>query len=605
MMIDSGLLRTSMITGFPRPTSRRSRSPRRSRRSSRRALIVSSSGAHRDPASLGDRRVFPSMPFGPSHATSSPTRGDASPGAHPQGAHPVRALAVLRRGWLRFRHHLIAMRRTRACPNRLGQTCTNGSPNGSSRGSGRESAPRRAIGYHLEQAYRYRSEDRTVIRAARRPENEGGRTARIGGPGPSAEFDLGGDAIDLPDGHARRGQPAHASRLVDRRIPRTARAAPGLGRTPRRDSRVPGGRSLARGSDQRGQAVCQRRCGSARDACRPALGAAEGSSVETGAACGGGTGRRHLREDRRITGAWRGPGESSASSNGRHATSQAPRRRTSGASSTPERPATNDRSRGACTCSPRVRPGARPRAEGIRRCERFSQRRGTQRIVEARGLLAMGVLTAMEGRFDEARRMAARGRAILGDVGSDPSAAYSQSSAYVEMLAGEPRQAERELRSGYADLRRWARRGTSLRLRPNSPRRCTSSASSTRPNDSRTSARTGPVDDYATQVEWRGTRAKVLARRGEFDAAVALAEEAVALAEDTDYLNLQGDICRISPRCCRSPGRNSATRRLVRERRSRSTNGRGTPCRPNGSGRCWRTSRPTPPGGDGHPRVRS
>ena len=51
----------------------------------------------------------------------------------------------------------------------------------------------------------------------------------------------------------------------------------------------------------------------------------------------------------------------------------------------------------------------------------------------------------------------------------------------------------------------------------------------------------GPLDDYATQVEWRGTRAKLLAMRGELDPAVALAEEAVALAADTDYLNLQGD----------------------------------------------------------------
>jgi tetratricopeptide (TPR) repeat protein len=51
----------------------------------------------------------------------------------------------------------------------------------------------------------------------------------------------------------------------------------------------------------------------------------------------------------------------------------------------------------------------------------------------------------------------------------------------------------------------------------------------------------GPLEDLATQVEWRGTRAKLLARRGELEAAVALAEEAVALAADTDYLNLQGD----------------------------------------------------------------
>jgi len=190
--------------------------------------------------------------------------------------------------------------------------------------------------------------------------------------------------------------------------------------------------------------------------------------------------------------------------------------------------------------------GPIPVPEAIRRCEEILAEAGTQRIVEARGLLAMGVLTAMEGRFDEARRMAARGRAILGDVGFKIlSAAYSQSSAYVEMLAGEPRQAERELRSGYADLEKMGEKGylstvaAELAQALYEQRQFDEAERFTH-----VSQELGPVDDYATQVEWRGTRAKVLARRGEFDAAVALAEEAVALAEDTDYLNLQGDICR-------------------------------------------------------------
>ena len=165
--------------------------------------------------------------------------------------------------------------------------------------------------------------------------------------------------------------------------------------------------------------------------------------------------------------------------------------------------------------------GPIPVPEGIRRCEEILAEAGTQRIVEARGLLALGVLTAMEGRFDDARRMAARGRAILGDVGFKIlSAAYSQSSAYVEMLAGEPREAERELRSGYADLEKMGEKGYLLhgrgRARPGAVR---AAPVTTRPSDSRTSARNSDRSTiYATQVEWRGTRAKVLARRGSHDA---------------------------------------------------------------------------------------
>lgn len=48
-------------------------------------------------------------------------------------------------------------------------------------------------------------------------------------------------------------------------------------------------------------------------------------------------------------------------------------------------------------------------------------------------------------------------------------------------------------------------------------------------------------DDLAAQVSWRGPRSKVLARWGESDPAQRLADEAVALAETTDYLDLRGD----------------------------------------------------------------
>ena len=189
--------------------------------------------------------------------------------------------------------------------------------------------------------------------------------------------------------------------------------------------------------------------------------------------------------------------------------------------------------------------GPVPVPEGIRRCEEIVADAGAQRIVEARGLLALAALTAMEGHFDDARRKAARGRAILEDVGFRIlTAAYSQSSAYVEMLAGDAEAAERELRTGYGVLEQMGERGylstvaAELAQALYEQRRFDESERFTH-----VSQELGPLDDFATQVEWRGTRAKLLARRGELEAAVALAEEAVAMAADTDYLNLQGDIC--------------------------------------------------------------
>jgi tetratricopeptide (TPR) repeat protein len=190
--------------------------------------------------------------------------------------------------------------------------------------------------------------------------------------------------------------------------------------------------------------------------------------------------------------------------------------------------------------------GPVPVPEGIRRCEEIVAHAGAQRIVEARGLLALAALTAMEGHFDDARSKAARGRAILEDVGFKIlTAAYSQSSAYVEMLAGDAEAAERELRTGYGLLEQMGEKGylstvaAELAQALYEQRRFNESERFTH-----VSQELGPLDDFATQVEWRGTRAKLLAMRGELEAAVALAEEAVALAADTDYLNLQGDACK-------------------------------------------------------------
>jgi predicted negative regulator of RcsB-dependent stress response len=51
----------------------------------------------------------------------------------------------------------------------------------------------------------------------------------------------------------------------------------------------------------------------------------------------------------------------------------------------------------------------------------------------------------------------------------------------------------------------------------------------------------GAEDDFATQTAWRMALARVLSQRGEHAAAVALADEAVALVDATDYLAWQAE----------------------------------------------------------------
>src|SRR5207244_2744246 len=55
-------------------------------------------------------------------------------------------------------------------------------------------------------------------------------------------------------------------------------------------------------------------------------------------------------------------------------------------------------------------------------------------------------------------------------------------------------------------------------------------------------AELGASDDALTQMLWRQVRAKVLARRAEYAEAERLVREAVAVGEETDMLNAQGDV---------------------------------------------------------------
>jgi tetratricopeptide (TPR) repeat protein len=51
----------------------------------------------------------------------------------------------------------------------------------------------------------------------------------------------------------------------------------------------------------------------------------------------------------------------------------------------------------------------------------------------------------------------------------------------------------------------------------------------------------GASDDVPTQVIWRTVRAKLMARRGRHDEAVALAEEGVTFNEGTDAWDVRGN----------------------------------------------------------------
>ncbi len=56
------------------------------------------------------------------------------------------------------------------------------------------------------------------------------------------------------------------------------------------------------------------------------------------------------------------------------------------------------------------------------------------------------------------------------------------------------------------------------------------------------SERAAAEDDAASQVAWRSTLAKVLARRGDAGRGESLARQALTIAEDTDFLGMRANV---------------------------------------------------------------
>jgi tetratricopeptide (TPR) repeat protein len=163
----------------------------------------------------------------------------------------------------------------------------------------------------------------------------------------------------------------------------------------------------------------------------------------------------------------------------------------------------------------------------------------------------------MQGDFDEARELIERHRALVQDLELSVSAAHAaESYGIVEMLAGDPVAAERELRRGYETLEQL---GGEMNVSPLAALLAQALSAQGRAEEallfSELSERAALPDDRYAHVEWRAARAKALSGFRRVDEAEALAREAVALAEQTDFLVVHGDALMILGDVLRLAGR--------------------------------------------------
>jgi tetratricopeptide (TPR) repeat protein len=211
--------------------------------------------------------------------------------------------------------------------------------------------------------------------------------------------------------------------------------------------------------------------------------------------------------------------------------------------------------------------GPLPVAEALKRCEELLPAAHGDRRTEGVVRCVLAHLLALQGDFDDARAEYRRARAMLEDLGVKVLAASTSiDSGPIEMLAGDPAAAERELRR---DVERLAAMGEKFLLSSVSAYLGQAVVAQGRADEaeeiSRTCEQVALADDAEAQSIWRRVRALARAQRGETDSAVTLAREAVEIIRLTDSPLLQGDALLDLAEVLRSGGRDADAAEPLRE----------------------------------------
>jgi tetratricopeptide (TPR) repeat protein len=208
--------------------------------------------------------------------------------------------------------------------------------------------------------------------------------------------------------------------------------------------------------------------------------------------------------------------------------------------------------------------GPTPVEEAIPRAERVLAEHPEAR----QGEVALGLLFATAGEDDRAVTTIERARSILlerGDLGFH--AAASMAVGWTALLADRPQRAEHELRAGVQLLEAGGDRaflGTVAAVLADVLYRLGRYHEAE--EWTKRSEQAAPADDVVTQVYWRATRAKVLARRRDHaEEALRLSAEAVEWARRSDAPQLLGDSLSDHAEALRLVGRFDEALPMLRE----------------------------------------
>ena len=180
----------------------------------------------------------------------------------------------------------------------------------------------------------------------------------------------------------------------------------------------------------------------------------------------------------------------------------------------------------------------------VDRCIEIAERNlSTARRPDPAALAGLGFLLAMSGRFDESRRALENAVARAAELGVEwKLVSIHMHFGAAMLIADDPERAEEVLRPAVETLQRMGEQSmfsTAVALLAEAQYR--QGKLDTAMDATIASEMATADDDVASQMAWRGVRAKVLAARGESEEAERLARQGVDFADRSDLLNMVGD----------------------------------------------------------------
>jgi predicted ATPase len=181
--------------------------------------------------------------------------------------------------------------------------------------------------------------------------------------------------------------------------------------------------------------------------------------------------------------------------------------------------------------------GPMPVRQAIRRCEAVRTEVSDDRPAAAATLYALAGLHAMRGEFDVARELAGSAHRAVEELGFVVlSASFSEYEAVVEMLAGDLARAEEQLRSGCARLEEMGEKAyLSVVAALLGNVLCEQGRYDEAERFVALGEQAAAPGDVTAQITWRVGRAKILAASGRLEDGERVARTALSLAEKTDF----------------------------------------------------------------------